>query len=277
MLFILAILGLYSTIFADEWNHHDLKNLLEKYIEIDCNDRFCLPKNYKYVMLDIGLSFSAPQSQIWLEVCDSSLILGFEPAKSNWHQISTKISAIPDWFGLDVIPSNHPMRHQSNLPFFWKKRFFPFNVALGNTNQRSTIFYETLQDSGCSSIYEPIEFSHISYETPVVQLESFLNFFPFEDYPFIDYIKIDAQGADLDILKGMGNYLGKRVICVTAEPEDNQYKGTCNSKYDIHTFMKSQGFIKIKNPRVKDPTWVNQKFMKLYYQKRINKIIFQEG
>jgi hypothetical protein len=277
MIFILAIFGLYSTIYSDEWNHHDLKNLLSHYIEMDCNDRFCLPKKYKYIMIDIGLSFNAPQSQIWLEICDSSLILAFEPAKTNWHQISTKCPAIPNWFGLEVIPHNHPIRQQSNLPVYWKKRFFPFHIALGNTNQKSAIFYETFQDSGCSSIYEPIEFSHTTYETPIVKLENFLNFFPFEDYPFIDYIKIDAQGADLDILKGMGNYLSERVICVTAEPEDNQYRGTCNSQNHIQNFMKSQGFKRIKNRRLEDPSWVNEKFINLFYQKKINKIIFQKG
>lgn len=148
---------------------------------------------------------------------------------------------------------------------------------MGDSDQTTTTFYETKNHSACSSIYEPYQFPYSSYTVPIVPLKRILDFFPFEVYPVIDYIKIDAQGADLDILKGMGHYLKERVICVTAEPEQNAYKNTNNSIEEILSFMQQQGFKRMKNSRVEDPTFVNKKFMNLFYEKRLNKIIYQEG
>jgi hypothetical protein len=51
------------------------------------------------------------------------------------------------------------------------------------------------------------KFSHSSYTPPIDQLDTAHEYFQPEDYRLIVHIKIDAQGADLDILKGMGHYL----------------------------------------------------------------------
>lgn len=273
----LVFIILFANLFSSDSSNIDLKNLLSKFVEIDENDQLILPKEYKYIMMDIGLSFNAPQSQVWLENTDASIVLAFEPARVNWERINIGCPPIPKWFARNVIPHNHPIRKKSKISIHRNKRFFPFNIALGNSNQTSTTFYETQNDSGCSSIYEPRFFPHSTYSVPLIRLERFFDFFPFKDYPLIDYIKIDAQGADLDIIKGMGNYLNERVICVTAEPENNQYKGTFNSQEELTRYLEIQGFIKIKNARVDDPTFVNKRFYQLYFDKKIDQIIFQQG
>ena len=78
---------------------------------------------------------------------------------------------------------------------------------------------------------------------------------------YIDYIKIDAQGSDLNILKGAGDYLKERVVFVTAEPDGYQYNGAaeCNSD-NITKYMLSQNFIKINHKNTIDPTFLNNKF-----------------
>ena len=76
----------------------------------------------------------------------------------------------------------------------------------------------------------------------------------------IDYIKIDAQGADLDIVKSAGNYMAERVIYITIEPENLQYENTTNSRQDIDMYMQSIGFVRHLSPHTVDPTYFNPRF-----------------
>ena len=98
---------------------------------------------------------------------------------------------------------------------------------------------------------------------------------PFDTHPVIDYIKIDAQGSDLDIVKSGGHYLEKNVIYITIEPENAQYENTKNSIDEIDAFMQSIGFIRIFSLETSDPTYLNSKFTD--YVKDNNVTIFQKG
>ena len=92
----------------------------------------------------------------------------------------------------------------------------------------------------------------------------FFDNFPWERFEYIDYIKIDAQGSDLNILKSAGKYLQERVVYVTAEPDGKFYDGAeeCNIN-NITNYMLSQNFIKINHKSTIDPTFVNKKFIEL--------------
>ncbi|NDE63141.1 MAG: hypothetical protein EB053_02170 [Chlamydiae bacterium] len=275
--FFLAYLLLIMPFFGHSVTKEEIRILLQNFIEFNQDGSIDLPTNYNYVFFDIGLSYNAPQSQVWLELYPDAIIIAFEPASSNYQSMLSNKHTIPSWMGKKKIAPNHPMRTSPRLAQQFKKRFFPLQIALGNSDNHHTLFYETIVDPGCSSIYQPAEFEHFTYTVPMIKLERFLDAFPFQSYSIIDYIKIDAQGADLDILKGMGNYLRDRVICVTAEPENNRYRGTNNSIEQIIAYMTQQGFRKIKNSNVEDPTFVNSKYLELFYKKRLNKMIYQEG
>ena len=127
-------------------------------------------------------------------------------------------------------------------------------------------FYVNSKDCGTSSLFKhdekylgPIK-KKIS--VPVLSLKMFFDEFPWDKFDYIDYIKVDAQGSDLNILKGAGNYLRERVVFVTAEPDGCQYFGAseCNAS-NITNYMLSQNFIRINHPRTVDPTFVNKKFL----------------
>jgi len=140
--------------------------------------------------------------------------------------------------------------------------------ALGLETKNTTL-YVTDVDPGCSSTYKlsqnfmktrPLE-KEITVEN--YRLDEFFKIFPFHQIPYIDYIKIDAQGADLDIIKSGGEYIKKYVVYVTLEPENNQYLNTNNSISEIKKYMESIGFISIKHNNIKDPTFINSNFLHL--------------
>jgi len=215
--------------------------------------------NYKHVKLDIGLSYNAPQSQIWLEKENDVMVFGFEPNPEAYQCI---------------LNGNIQKKHQSHANPLNKKhidsgRMKIFNIALSNVkNIEYMDFYVNSKDCGTSSLYShdqqylgPIE---KVIKVPVYSLKMFFDNFPWEKISYIDYIKIDAQGSDLNILKGAEHYLREKVVYVTAEPDGNQYIGAnkCNIE-NITKYMTSLNFTKINHPNTVDPTFINNKFLDL--------------
>jgi FkbM family methyltransferase len=219
-----------------------------------------------HVKIDIGLSYSAPFSQNWLEKEDDVLVIGFEP---NPDCVSSVLSG--------DIKKQNPDHGEPIKSEYVNNRFFLIPVALSNvSNPTEMTFYKMQNDCGTSSLYKPsgdgIGPVKEIVSVPVYSLKHFFDLFPWDKYEFIDYIKIDAQGSDIDILKGAGNYLSERVVYITAEPEHTQYeKCSHNNENNMYEYLQTQGFVRIYHPNTQDPTFLNKKFLHL----RENIYIFQ--
>ena len=216
-----------------------------------------IPEKCTHVKLDIGLSYSAPHSQNWLSKEPNLMVFGFEPNPES-------VKCIQD----GNIQKRHPLHGQPlEQKFINEKRFQLIPNALSNVEkQEEMTFYINSKDCGTSSLFKhdekylgPIK---NKINVPVLSLKMFFDKFPWDKFDYIDYIKVDAQGSDLNILKGAGNYLRERVVFVTAEPDGYQYYGadTCNTE-NITKYMLSQNFIKINHPNTADPTFVNKNFI----------------
>ena len=142
--------------------------------------------------------------------------------------------------------------------------FSIINVALSNVKEMD--FYCTKNDPGTSSLYCPNnnlneEIKDI-IKVPVYSLKHFFDIFDWNRFP---YIKIDAQGSDLDILIGAEDYLKNKVVYITAEPDYySQYdKAEHNNVDNIKNYLESQDFIFINHPNTRDPTFINKNFLYL--------------
>jgi FkbM family methyltransferase len=214
--------------------------------------------NIRNIKLDIGLSYSAPQSQIWLENDSNLLVIGFEP----------NINAVNNILNKDIV-KREPYHATPISNEYINDRFFLFPIALSNVeNPCEMFFYETENDCGCSSLFKPSDKRLGNYKiqppVKVYSLKHFFDLFPFDRFEYIDYIKIDAQGSDLDILKGAGNYLQEKVVYITAEPEANYYENCShNNTTNIVNYLNTQNFIRVYNRNTSDPTFLNKKFKHL--------------
>ena len=219
------------------------------------NNKIIIPPNCSHVKIDVGLSYTAPISNKWLVKEPDVFVLGFEPNPFCCQMISSSNytqTPFPD-FNLEQ-------------KFIKQGRFKLFPYALSDVNNLSEQkFYINKADYGTSSLYPhdetllgPIE---QVINVKVINLKMIFDIFPWDKIEYIDYIKIDAQGSDLKILKGAGDYLKDKVVYVTAEPDGHYYKGCSDCTQDnIDTFMVSQGFKRIKHPNTIDPTYINLKF-----------------
>lgn len=243
---------------------------MQQYLEQKCdlkfqNGKIICPDVVKRIKLDIGLCYNAPHSQKWLSDEPDLLVFGFEPDISSVRAIVRG--------GSEKRHPNHGDR--LDIKYIKEKRFHVIPCALG-AKPGLQKFYITANDHGCSSLYVPNQFPIKDVNTvPVYTLEAFFDVFPFDVYPYIEYMKIDAQGSDLDILKGAGSYLSERCVYVTVEPENKQYKNTDNSESSIDKYMISQNFVRTYDQNTTDPTYLNKKFSNVEICKKIK--CYQQG
>lgn len=245
----LFICYFFNTFLLAESFNYELK----QYIKI--------PLNITHIKLDIGLWTEAPNSQEWLKKEEGLCVFGFEPCPEALGILKKgRLFRGENSYAV-------PLRFDSKLPLK-KNRFILMPFALGNVEVNKYLDFYVGNDIGVSSFYKPIDISKFPIKSvikvPVISLKYFFDLFPWDRFKYIDYIKVDAQGADLDILKGAGSYLSDRVVYVTAEPDGCHYEGANICDVDnISTYMASQGFIPIKHPNTNDPTFINKKYMYL--------------
>lgn len=184
------------------------------------NDKIFIPENLKRVKIDIGLAWNAPNSEYWLSQNDDVCVFGFEPSSKNHDSFITNNESTR---------KNNPAHKVINRERIFKT-FFPIKCALYNCIPRIQNFYVTQNDTGCSSLYKPNFFPILEQEeVPVISLKDFFDVFPWEQIPYIEQIKIDAQGSDINIIDGAGEYLNNIVYLTYESSTDNQYSITDNN------------------------------------------------
>ena len=186
------------------------------------------PASVKRVKVDVGLSHDAPQSFRWLQDDPNVGVVGIEPLSQNVSGVKRLIEA-------------------RNLQQSVRERFIILPIALGDEVGTRVVFV-TDGDAGSSSFFQPKLYAVSHNElVPVFRLDDVLELISPFDFPRIDYLKTDCQGADLEILMSGSNGLA-RVAVVTAEAENQAYIGTSNSEKSLDAYLNSLGFVRY-NPR----------------------------
>lgn len=211
-----------------------------------------IPSNITHIKIDIGLGMRNVHSLDWLQKDINLCLICFEPNLESRNSCMNYINNIDN-----IIKNNN--NFVIILPY-----------ALSNVKELTTQkFYSMLFDGGTSSLYKPIDpiLGPVKYETIVntYSLKHFFDLFPWNRFEYIDYIKIDAQGSDFDIIQSAGNYLKDNVVFITAEPESKQYSGCDhNTTENMNEYLKKYDFELINHPNTYDPTFLNEKFKHLY-------------
>ena len=173
-----------------------MKDPLEKLAEIINKNKI----DCKFKILEIGalqIENSKPRFYKLLEYFPLSKIIGFEIEKDACDEMNSKAAK-----GIKYYPH-----------------------ALGEKNERRKLYIT--EHPMCTSLYKPIEilpklyqnlqFMNLKKETEIetITLDTFAEQYSIED---VDFIKIDVQGAELDIFKG-GKKLLNNVLKIVCEVE----------------------------------------------------------
>ena len=238
--------------------------------------RIKLPSYCESVRIDVGLSVNAPQSAVWISRDPTVHVFGFEPVQENRKSIQRGNSPWP----INLDPKNIGTRINI-IPCALLEERIPAGLDM----------YVTKKDPGCSSILKPKTFE-VDYveNVQVFSLNDFLEDFPFEVVEYISHLKIDVQGADIQVLEGAQKFLNK-IMCITVEVDTHEYESTRNSLDSIQQVLEPFGFVLLKkgliakimtllkgirvNAEADDPTFLN---LPLYKAKKPDKFwVYQRG
>ncbi|MBW4599567.1 MAG: FkbM family methyltransferase [Calothrix sp. FI2-JRJ7] len=130
----------------------------------------------------------------------------------------------------------------------WKEKHIP--LALGSSVGESTLY--VTKHPMCSSLYPPNEpyLKRFQGLSELVNLDFTLDietttldsFFQNEVITEIDFLQIDVQGADLDVLKGGYSILENSVLAIQIEVEFSPLYVNQPLFTDVDIFLRHQGF-----------------------------------
>ena len=213
--------------------------------------------------IDIGTSWDAAESQNWIANDNGVMIFAFEPNPEFVNFITNSEEKRDRSFH----GYNHSKKELDSCHV--NKRFFIIPVALDDIPSPTTMKLYIPDAHGhygaCGSLLQDrtLGGTKCTYDVQVFRLTDFFDLLPIDTHNVIDYIKIDAQGRDINILQSAKNYLSENVVYVTAEPEAYQYHGAENNTLiNMVEYMTSIGFLHWTNhPNTTDPTFLNKKFL----------------
>lgn len=204
-----------------------LDYLFEAGLQPSKNGEIYLPDWALRVKIDVGLSYSAANAVAWIREDPNLLVFGFEPLPESCARLRKWLSEQPDSASLS-------------------KQLVILPVALGREVGTSKL-HITADDTASSSLLPPKNMGQQgTIEVQVFTLVDLLKALPNERVSHIDYLKLDCQGMDLEILKGAGDEIAKFAL-VTAEAEDDQYLNSTNSLRELGQFMGSNGFVHLNS------------------------------
>lgn len=257
-------------------NLDTVKNFLEESGFVFNEGYIDVPLAMSHLKIDVGLSENAPQSQRWIEADHDTFVFGFEPISENRKRINSGDS---DW----------PLKLN---PKYIGERIYIVPSALYSRHVPEGMeFNVTRNDPGCSSLLKPVNFE-IAYleQVQVWTLDNFLATIDPVRFPVIDHLKVDVQGSDFEVIKGIGSSFG-RLLSITIEVDTSGYHGTTNHYPSIVSYMRERGFRRLRFPKllqyllrinnvkleveIDDPTFIN--YAKLFRMRNRNLLLFQRG
>lgn len=232
------------------WGYLNFRNLLDKQTQ-----KLKIPKNISQIKIDVGLSFGAPNSALWLDNLHDRIVFGFEPNPENVRDLLT----------IDENKRGKKPYYLSSK--YLNNRFFLFNAAIDNCRPQLKTFYMAKDDPGTSSLHKPIDIKiKRQVVVPCFSLSDFLSLIPWKRFNYVEHLKIDTQGNDLRVLQSAGRYL-HQIVFITAECTAEGYTYSHTSK-ELDKFMKTNKFEFIKNTEKKG----NKTFVNLKYKNLIKKL-----
>lgn len=177
------------------------------------------------ILLDIGCRWGFAEQFLDAKYHQRMKVFGFDPDAEECVRLMTSYSNLPEGF-IQCVP-----------------------LALADRSGKRNLFIT--REPACSSLYPPIQYladncpalECIKLEKVVsVDVDTLANWMETMGLQSVDYIKVDTQGSELDILKGAGEYL-QTARCIDIEVEFNPiYEGQCLF-WEVDAYLRSKGFM----------------------------------
>ena len=204
-----------------------------------------IPPGSSQLFIDVGLAIDGPNAASWLLHHKDSYVIGIEPSPEN---VSILRKGRPANVSFPYLCLDQGTIIRNNkVAATIDERFCLLEVAIDDVEEPTTAdFYLTDErNTGCSSLLKPTAKLGLNikeiYQTPVISLKHILDSLIPIRFSHVTFLKTDAQGKDLDVVKSCHKHL-KNVLIVQMEVITNgQYEEEQNLE-EIEQFMFSNNF-----------------------------------
>ena len=141
-------------------------------------------------------------------------------------------------------PQKIPFR-SLNKKFGKNPNIFVYNFGLGSENKKLKIFTNNNNSNMSSSILEPKE--HLKYHQNVTfegTEEVIIKKFSDINIKGVDYLNIDVQGYELEVLKGFDNL--DEIKYIKTEVNRKELYKDCALVKDLDKYLKKYNFLRVK-------------------------------
>ena len=229
--------------------------------------RFRLKRMWNFLFPSVPLLVHLPYGGWWLaqnDVCSDAVFTGnFEEGERRFverflrpgmvvldigahHGFYTMLAARKVGMSGRVIafePS--PREHQRLLRHLRMNRLTAnvvvSDLALDRSKGEDTLFVVEGRDTGCNSLRPPVADEPI--RTMRVQKTSLDSFLDEGKILKVDFIKMDVEGAELNVMEGATELLGRRPRpVILAELADSRSSGWGHSASEVYDLLEERGF-----------------------------------
>jgi hypothetical protein len=222
-----------------------------------------IPAHIKRIKIDVGLSWCAPNSAAWLtqNVDKDLFVIGIEANRFACERIGTKVL------------NPHPPKEEHEIN---DSNYMLVNCAIDNTDKiEMKTFYHIGVDPGTSSLLKPtarlkdrhgLEVEEAS-DVPCLPLSMILDRIPWDRFEFVEHIKTDCQGKDMEVFLSIGDHVDKVVFLDSEVSTNGLYENETNRNLIIQT-ITAKGF-KVLTHGV-NTSFVNTKLEHLVVKHKLN-------
>ena len=157
-----------------------------------------LPKAVTRVWFDVGTHARAGVTRPFLDTEEDLFIIGFEPNHFQWGEISTTPSDYKAGPNKKDWGNGHPRFWAIQAAASSAQGYATFHRTESNMCSSLNAVDKSIEGTGCGTIAE-------SFTVNVLMLETLLKLIP--NHIRVEFVKIDAQGHDLSVAKGMGEQM----------------------------------------------------------------------
>ena len=233
-------------------------------------------KDINKIRFDVGCAATAPNSAQWILDDPNTKVFAFEPDIRSYN-------ILLNGFHTNQYKDKPRLIKKQKIIIFKKKilkkiynkNFTIYNCGIDNVSKKiKKYFYHTAKKNyGCSSLLKPIS-QKLGITTEFKKLVDIypLNFFLKNiNSKYIEMLKTDTQGNDLNVLKSAKNYIKKIAFVQSEYWALKDYEGEKNkleARSEIIEYMKKKNFYCYYYTDV-DIFFVNKKLKKIIKKNNI--------
>ena len=190
----------------------------------------------------MSLSTSEIQAVQWLFAFmpENPVIVDVGANKGTWSDLF--LEEYKDSCEVHLFEPNELLLNYCRVKYDYKENVIYYRIALSSVNDDKPFYCFTGKYNGLSSLYHNPKWDYLPKQNKIVRTHTLYSFFSGRQIPHIDFLKIDVEGADMDVMIGAKELLEHGRISIIQIEYSEHWKLAGKTILDLITFTAQYGY-----------------------------------